>query len=80
MAGLKILDTACLEPELGLENCISEMRSFHVGISHGDWRYEVNIEMVDHVCYESHGNDETRVLKVCHLDVHGSEFDSPADV
>lgn len=56
------------------------MRSFHVGISHGDWRYEVNIEMVDHVCYESHGNDETRVLEVRHLYVHGSEFDSPADI
>lgn len=80
MISVQILDTASLEPKLGIQNRVSEMGSFHVGISHGDRHYKVNIEMVDHVCYESHGNDETCILKVGHLDVHGSEFDPPADV
>jgi len=80
MISVKILDTASLEPKLGLQDSISEMSSFHVGVSHGDWHYEVNVEMVYHICNKSHGNDETRILKVCHLDIHGSEFDPPANI
>lgn len=80
MISVKVSDTASLEPKLCLQNRISEMSSFHVGITHGDRHYEVNVEMVYHVSNESHGNDKTRILKVCHLYVHGSEFDSPADI
>lgn len=80
MISFKILDTASLEPKLGLQDSIPEMSSFHVGVSHGNRHYEVNVEMVNYICYESHGNDKACVLKVCHLDIHGSEFDPPADI
>jgi len=77
---LNIADAVCIEPEF-LWNCgISEMSSVHVFIWLCNWDKEIYIEMVDHIGDETHHYNETGVLEISDLDIHGSELDPPSDV
>ena len=46
----------------------------------GDWDDKIYVKMVDYIGDEAQGHDQAGVLKICELDVHGSELNPPSDV
>lgn len=55
------------------------MREIHVFVNLANRHDEVDVKVIDNVDNEAEGNDETGVLKVCELNVHRAEFNSPSD-
>ena len=80
MVVFKILEAVDLEPELLIQNGISEVSSFHVLVRHGDWNDEINVEMVNDVCDQTEENYKAGVFEIGKLDVHCSKFNSPPDI
>ena len=72
-----ITNAVGIKPELLSDGGISEVSSFHVDVGHGDWNDKVDIKVVDHICNETHEDDEASVLEVSDLNIHSSEFNSP---
>lgn len=56
------------------------MSPLHVLVDKGNGKNEIDIESVDDVSDHTNCNGQRCVLKVCQLDVHGSEFYTPANV
>ena len=64
MVVLKVSNAVCLKPELLVDNCVSEMSSLHVVISHRDRDDEIYVEVVNHIRDQTKNNDQAGVLKV----------------
>ena len=56
------------------------MRSLHVFVAHGDWNHKVDVKMIQYVDNEAKQHNQTCVLKVGQLDIHGAELNTPTDV
>jgi len=80
LSEVRFLDTVSVEPEFLIENSISVVGSLHVFIGEGDWDDEVNIIVVDNVDNQADGYDEASVFKVCKLNVHCTELNSPSNL
>jgi hypothetical protein len=74
------LDAVEFDPELLVEDGISLVGSLHVLIGKADWDNEVDVEVVHNIDHQSQQHNQTRVLEVSKLDVHGPELHSPPDL